>query len=71
MKAILTFNLPRENEEFRTTVNGMGYRNVLSDVDNYLREKLKYGHKYKSVNEALQDVRDYLISNAEMSGVEI
>lgn len=42
MKAILEFNLPEEQEEFRIASNAMNYRMALTDFDNYLRAKLKY-----------------------------
>jgi len=42
MQAILKFNLPEENEEFYYANNGMNYFCVLWDLDQKLREKVKY-----------------------------
>lgn len=42
MKSILEFNLPEEQEEFETANDGWKYKSVLFDLDNFLRNKLKY-----------------------------
>lgn len=59
---ILKFYLPQQREEAMAAMNGLGYRAALSDVGEYLRQKLKYGHNYASIEEALEDVRQYLYS---------
>lgn len=42
-KAILEFNLPEEQEEFNMVSKAVSYSIALSDMDNYLRGKIKYG----------------------------
>lgn len=71
MKAILTFNLPKEDVEMMTAINGFRYRSILGDVDTYMRDKLKYGHKYKKIDEALEDVRQYLWDCVNEHNVEV
>ena len=56
-KARIEYDLPEENWEYKCANNGSTFFIILSDIDNYLREKLKYGHKYKSVDETLEDIR--------------
>ena len=60
MKAILEFNLPDDEYDFRCANEGEAVRGVLRDLDNWLREKLKYGHDFKSVDAALEAARGEL-----------
>lgn len=56
----LEFPLPEEREEHDTAVHAMDWKMVVLDMDNFLRGKLKYGHGYESVDEALEKARDEL-----------
>jgi hypothetical protein len=60
MKAKLIYELPTEQYEHHCAVNGMGFRDVISRVDAECRGKLKYGHEFLSVNDALIWVRDLI-----------
>jgi hypothetical protein len=62
MKAILEFNLPEEDEEYRHAVHGIDYSIVIDEIDNYLRGQLKYNcdNLSEEVQAALQLVRDKL-----------
>lgn len=42
MKAILEFNLPEEQDEFNYACNGLKYCSALSNIDSFLRSKIKY-----------------------------
>ena len=57
VKATLEFNLPEEQDEFQNAVDGTHYRAACEDIENYMRDKVKYGHTYKTINDALEDVR--------------
>jgi len=41
-KAILEFNLPEENSEFKEATNACSFKAAIQDFDNFLRSKLKY-----------------------------
>ena len=72
MKAILEFNLPEEKEEFTLAREGVDYMLALSDVDNYLRNKIKYDESLGPEDEALyQEIRDKLHEFANDRGVEV
>ena len=43
MKAILEFNLPEDKEEFDAASKGMDWAIIAWDMDQLLRNKLKYG----------------------------
>lgn len=57
-KGILEFTLPEEDEEFKNASNGIVYKLILSDMDNYLRSRLKHEELSEPVREVLQAVRD-------------
>jgi len=44
MKAILEFNLPEDEVEFRQAVDAGNMHCVLFDFSQHLRQKLKYGN---------------------------
>jgi len=60
MKAKLTFNLPEDKSNYLVTVNAMEFALTCWDMDQFLRSKLKYGHTYKNIDEALEDCREKL-----------
>lgn len=60
MKAILEFNLPEDKEEFENAVKGMNWALTLWELDNFLRNKLKHGHDFHSIDGALEAVRTKL-----------
>ena len=69
MKATLSFSLPDEREEHETAVHAMDYRAVLGEVDNKLRDCLKYGHTYKSIEEAFDGIRQLLLTEMAERGI--
>ena len=42
MKAILEFNLPEEEEQFSAANKGMDWALLTWDIDQYIRDRLKY-----------------------------
>lgn len=69
MKAILRFDLPEENNEFMLAKRGSEWANALYNVDKKLRDCLKYGHHYTSIDEALDSIREFL--NEDMRDVNL
>jgi len=69
MKAKLTFDLPEEQSEFNLTIKAREWFCVLFDVDQKLRSYLKHGHHFTEVDEALQEVRDYLYQQMADYGI--
>lgn len=55
MKAVLSFSLPGESEEFALACNATKYSVVLSQLDNWLRSETKYNDK-----ECLREARKKL-----------
>jgi hypothetical protein len=61
-KGTLSFKLPEENEEYLMAIKAAAYWAALTDMDNYLRGRLKYEDLPEAVDKALQEARDYLTS---------
>lgn len=60
MKAILTFNLPKDQYDFSCAIDGSKWRGVVYDLSVTLRNRLKHGHEYKSADEVLEAVKSEL-----------
>jgi hypothetical protein len=58
MKAKLEFDLPEEQDDFEVASNGWKYRSVLFDLDNFLRNKLKYEKLTEEQYKAYSEVRE-------------
>ena len=57
-KATLTFDLPQENSEYNAAVYGEDWKLVAYEFSMYMRNLLKYGHKLKTADEALEHMKD-------------
>lgn len=68
-KAQLTYKLPEEKSDFNLASKSRDWCGTLWDLDNYLREKLKYGNDFKSADEALESVREYLHEMMAINGI--
>lgn len=60
MKAVLSFNLPEEEEAHKDALNGSLFKFVLQDLDNELRGKIKYMDLPEAIHGTLQEIRDKL-----------
>ena len=60
MKAILEFNLPEDKEEFDAASKGMDWALIAWDIDQLLRDKLKYGKLLPNTGAELEEIRDTL-----------
>lgn len=59
MKAILEFNLPEDQPEFNTALQGNNWKHVCWEMDRLLRKHLKYDDDLKEDEvKMLQYVRD-------------
>jgi len=60
MKATIEFNLPEEEEQFNAANKGMDWALLAWDMDNILRDKLKYGKLLPNTRAELEEIRDTL-----------
>ena len=67
MKAILEFNLPEDKEEFDVSSRGMDWALLAWDIDQFIRNKIKYEQDRDGV---LQLVRNELDFRMEEKGLK-
>jgi hypothetical protein len=60
MKAILEFDLPEDNMEFKAAINGSNYKSAIWEYDQWLRSEMKYGELDKKIYEAYDTCRKEL-----------
>ena len=73
MKAILEFELPEDKEEFDAASKGMDWAILAWDIDQYIRNRLKYQTEKlqtTSANEELELLRNELHDLMEVSGLQ-
>ena len=73
MKAILEFELPEDKEEFDAASKGMDWAIVAWDMEQYIRNRLKYQSEKldtSSAKEELELLRNELHSLMEDSGLQ-
>ena len=58
MKAILEFDLPEENAEYRLANKGGDYYSAISDIQDYLRSKIKYSDLQEKERKTFNDFYD-------------
>ena len=60
MKSILVFNLPEDKEEFDAASRGMDWALVAWEIDQLLRNKLKYEEHVRDTRNTLEELRKTL-----------
>ena len=73
MEAILKFDLPEDKEEFDAASKGMDWAIVAWDMEQYIRNRLKYQTEKldtSSAKEELEILRNELHSLMEDSGLQ-
>lgn len=67
-KVVLEFNLPEEEQQFRAAVDGGKWQVVVTDMDEWLRQKCKYA---ESDVLTAGEARDKLRELASEAGMEL
>lgn len=68
-KVNITFNIPEENQDLLLAQRGKDYYCVIFDTLQEIRGYLKYGHQFKTPDEALEQIRETL-SEAQIEDIE-
>ncbi len=69
MKASLRFNLPEETTEHQTALDGWKWKVVVEQMDETLRQKLKYEDLTEEDDELIAEIREELRSLIEGQGL--
>lgn len=56
MKVTIEFNLPEQQEEYEDFMNGVKWKHVVREIDEYMRETLKWNSENLST-EQLEEVK--------------
>lgn len=57
MRAKLEFNLPEEFEEYKASVDGLAWKCVVHEMDEWLRGQIKYhGKGFEEVRKQLREM---------------
>jgi hypothetical protein len=71
MKAILEFNLPDEEQEFKEALNGGMFKYVLWRLDQDLRGKIKYEQLNDCEHKCYSDIRELLHQILSQNNLDI
>jgi len=71
MKAVLEFNLPEEQEQYQIANRFMDWALAVKDIDDWFRNRLKYGQEFDSGSEELEKARQALFEILEDRGLDL
>ena len=71
MKAVLEFDLPEDNQDFKAAINGSNYRSAIWDYDQWLRSEMKYGDLPDATYKAYEECRKKLREILEEDNIQI
>jgi hypothetical protein len=69
-KVTITFNLPEESSEHKAAIRGADWKGIAYDIAFDLRNQLKYGHQFKTANEALEAIQTSLWDHCREAGLD-
>lgn len=65
----ITYNLPEEENELKLAQRGRDYFCVIHRTLQEIRSYLKYGHEFKTADDALEKIREILLE-AQIDDIE-
>ena len=66
---VIKFTLPKEENDLKLAQRGKDYYCIIWDTLQEIRNYLKYGHQFKTIEEALEKIRETL-SEAQIEDIE-
>jgi hypothetical protein len=69
-KVTMTFSLPEERAEHADALHGAEWKAIVYDLSVNLRNHLKYGHMFKTPDEALEAIRTLLWDDCKEVGLD-
>jgi len=71
MKATIEFDLPDEQEDLERCIHSLDWALTVHDLDQELRKFLKYGHTFKTPDDALETIRQRLFDILEEHNINL
>jgi len=65
MKSVLEFDLPEENDDFLSAINGWKYNAIIFDLQNWLRSKYKHEDLTEQEYDLIEKIREYIAEQEE------
>lgn len=65
-KAILEFDLPTENSEFKIAVNAGKYYSFIWRLNNNLRDVVKYSEKSRTIKKFAEEIRNTIYEELDL-----
>lgn len=69
--ATLTFNLPEEDSEHLSAINGWKWKSVVTEIVENLRHELKYSELKPNVGEKLEEFRTWIFNKLQEEGLNL
>ena len=71
MEATLTFELPDEREEYMNAISGFLYKQVISELLEHIRQRLKYQDNNANDVKNLEEFRETIVDLLEVKGLQM
>lgn len=71
IKAWLSFSIPRDEEEFEAAKDGIKYKSLISDLEDYIAARMDHGDLEDGEFSAYEDVLSQIKVLANEAGVEL
>lgn len=73
MKVTIEFNLPEQQEEYEDFMNGVKWKHVVRELDEYMRETLKWNSGNLSTEqlEEVKGIRDMLVEYMDQENLTL
>lgn len=68
--AILAYKIPEEDYEYEMAVSGGKYHRALYELHKEIRDKRKYGHDFKSIEECIEWMYDTINYEMNEAGIQ-
>lgn len=72
-EAVLKYNLPEEESEFRLALDGGRYYIVLRELERFIGDQIKYKSHDRPIKESFESIRDklYELSNKYDANIDV
>ena len=71
MKATLEYDLIEDAGQFKIACTAMDWALTVFDIDNEMRRIIKYGHKFKTVEQVVEHIRGRLFDIMQEKNIDL
>jgi len=70
-KISIEFQCPEEHEELLTAIHAADYKVILGEISQWARSALKYGHEFRTPDEAIEHLKRIIIEGCNTRNVDV